>query len=72
MSAKGYITGNDAADRILRDEVPCSEKALRRVMVNERNRTIAEFRGKFLCGPIPTLTESERVFDILDRMEQAS
>jgi len=46
MTAKGLITGNDAADRILRGEVPVSARSLRRVIVGERNRTLAAVRGR--------------------------
>lgn len=71
MSAKGYITGNDAADRILRDEVPCSEKALRRVIANERYRTVTTIRARFgnVVDPCHECDNSGHLYAILDAME---
>jgi len=70
MTAKGTITGNDAADRILRDEAPCSEKALRRVIAGERLRTIASLRGQL--DRALDASAARRVVDtVLDAMEAA-
>lgn len=67
MTAKGIITGNDAADRILRGEVPLSAKALRRVIVNEHRRTISAVRSRLsrVLGTYP----HGLIDEALDEME---
>lgn len=73
MTAKGLITGNDAADRILRGEVPVSARSLRRVIVGERNRTIVAVRGRLdraLTGYIGDPRPAVRI--ALDEMEEAA
>jgi hypothetical protein len=67
MSAKGYITGNDAADRILRGEVPCSEKALQRVVDSERIRTVNALRGRLRL--LPDNASRYAVATVLEEME---
>ena len=69
VSAKGTITGNDAADRILREEVPCSEEALRRIIANERNRLIASIRGRYNADPCHECDNSGRLYALLDEIE---
>jgi len=73
MTAKGLLTGNDAADRILRGEVPVTRHSLRRVIAAERNRTLAAVRGRLdraLTGYIGDPRPAVRI--ALDEMEEAA
>lgn len=85
MTAKGHITGNDAADRLIEAatirlpdaRLPRNdaERLVRRVLVSERNRTIASLRGRL--RRIPRLDASPEYIAVddlvraLDEMEQA-